>query len=324
MGKIEKVCPVLRAERGLEEEGMGEQMGRERQNRSTALAAVALLVLPLVTFTSCSLTRQEDMVRKATGGAEHSALWEELGIEFAYLAGGTFMMGMEIGTASERPVHEVTIGSFLLAKAETTLGQFARFVEAAGYVTDAEKNGYCRFWTGTKWAKTPDVSWRTLFAFQGPDHPAGCVSWNDAEAFSRWAGLRLPTEAEWEYAARAGSAHGIWAGTDSDSDLADYAWFRANSGLRSRSIATRKPNAFGLFDMSGNVWEWCSDWYDEAYYGDSPSLDPAGPERGRVKVARGGSAYFDVTRLRVSHRGRYLPDYAHGSIGFRTALDAPR
>jgi formylglycine-generating enzyme required for sulfatase activity len=297
----------------------------ERNRRSrAALPLLALLVIPSNMTVSCGTAGHDVRVRQVMENSERSRLWQELGIKFVYVPGGSFMMGLESGAASEQPVHKVAVGGFLLSKKEITLGQFARFVEDTGYVTDAEKRGYSRLWTGTKWEQVAGASWRSLLSSQSSFSPVGGLSWNDAVAFCTWSGLRLPTEAEWEYAARAGSVHRIWAGTDHDGNLAEYAWFRANSGLQSQHTGVGKPNGFGLFDMSGNVWEWCSDWYDDGYYAVSFPVNPKGPIWGRVKVARGGSAFSDATRCRVTHRGRFLPDYSHASIGFRPALDISR
>ena len=281
----------------------------------TAKSVIAFFFI-LSTLVGCGLVRQEGewQVRR-------SLLWEQLGIKFLYIPAGTFQMGMNSGMKSERPVHKVTVSGFLLSRSEVTLGQFARFVEETKYVTDAERSGKARVWMGSAWKSVQGANWRSLLELHGPDAPAGCISWNDAVAFCRWAGLRLPTEAEWEYAARAGGKDRLWAGTDSDVDLQRYAWFRGNSGYALHPVASLESNQFGLYDMSGNVWEWCSDWYADDYYAASPEINPRGPAKGRVKVARGGSAYHDPTRCRVAHRGRYLPTYSHGSVGFRVALD---
>jgi formylglycine-generating enzyme required for sulfatase activity len=298
--------------------------GERNLHAGRALPLLALLVAPAFMTASCVTAGHEARVKEAMETSERSRLWQDLGITFVYVPGGSFAMGLESGAASEQPVHEVAVSGFLLAEKEITLGQFARFVEDTGYVTDAEKSGYCRMWTGAGWQRQAGCSWRTLLESQSAYSPVGGVSWNDAIAFCCWAGLRLPTEAEWEYAARAGSTHRIWAGTDHDVNLREYAWYRANSGLQSQHVGAGKPNGFGLHDMSGNVWEWCSDWYDGGYYARSFPVNPRGPINGRVKVARGGSAFSDATRCRVTHRGRFRADYAHASIGFRPAVDLPR
>ncbi len=305
--------------------GKNIPMSACERNRNTGLALplLALLIVPAIMTASCGTAGHEARVRQVMETSERSRRWQELGLEFVYIPGGSFMMGLEAGAASEQPEHDTSVTGFLLSDREISLGQFARFVEDTGYVTDAEKSGHCRLWTGANWQQVAGASWKTLLSTHSSYSPVGALSWNDAVAFCTWAGLRLPTEAEWEYAARAGDRHRIWAGTDHDGNLAEYAWFRANSGLQSQHAGVGKPNGFGLFDMSGNVWEWCSDWYDEDYYTRSFPVNPKGPIQGRVKVARGGSAFSDATRCRVTHRGRFLPDYAHASIGFRPALDLP-
>jgi len=132
--------------------------------------------------------------------------------------------------------------------------------------------------------------------FKGAKNPVECVSWDDCQEFLKKLNalgkergqFRLPTEAEWEYACRAGTRTRFCSG-DADAGLADYAWFDVNSGSTTHPVGTKKPNAWGLFDCHGNVWEWCADWYEEAYYGKSPKDDPTGPAVGSARVLRGGA-----------------------------------
>lgn len=129
---------------------------------------------------------------------------------------------------------------------------------------------------------------------QTDDHPVVHVSWNDAKAFCDWLSkktgrtVRFPTEAEWEYACRAGST-GKWCFGDDERAVRDYAWYGADSGMQTRPAGQKKPNAWGLYDMHGNVWELVSDWYDEGYYARSPRENPTGPDTGNMRVRRGDS-----------------------------------
>ncbi|MCI0485227.1 MAG: formylglycine-generating enzyme family protein [Blastocatellia bacterium] len=249
----------------------------------------------------------------------------------------------EIGDDDERPAHKVTISSFHMDATEVTNAEFARFVEATGYKTDAEKRGSS--WVFVKgqsdWEDRKGADWRHPF---GPDstiddkmnHPVVNVSWNDAAAYAKWADKRLPTEAEWEYAARGGRAGEIypwgdqlepegkplanfWQGTWPDNNkLTDGHYYTA-------PVASFAPNGFGVYDMIGNVWEWAADWYDEDYYKHSPAKDPKGPDAGQLRVARGGSWFCSENycgAYRVGFRGRSPQDASFNNVGFRCAKDA--
>lgn len=176
-----------------------------------------------------------------------------------YVEGGSFEMGCEEGENSERPVHRVFVNSFYIDKYEVTQAEYEKVMLGANPSYD-EKN---------------------------PVAPVSDVSWSDANKYARKVGKRLPTEAEWEYAARGGkySKNYIFSGSD---NINSVAWYNDNSGLRLHEVGTKQPNELGLFDMSGNVWEWCSDYFDEKYYSHSPSNNPKGPKSGKVHVLRGG------------------------------------
>ena len=161
--------------------------------------------------------------------------------------------------------------------------------------------------------------------FKGAKNPVEQVSWNDAVEFCKKLSektgrkVRLPTEAEWEYACRAGSKTRFCFGDD-DTDLRDYAWYTANSGSKTQPVGEKKPNAWGLHDMHGNVWEWCSDYYAESY-ANAKNEDPQGPGSGSSRVLRGGGWYIIPAHCRSAHRTWHAPDYRHGNFGFRVAVD---
>jgi formylglycine-generating enzyme required for sulfatase activity len=163
------------------------------------------------------------------------------------------------------------------------------------------------------------------------NHPVEEVSYDDAVEFCRRlselpdekaAGrrYRLPTEAEWEYACRAGSKTAFSFGSNA-SDLGSHAWYEANSNDMTHAVGGKKPNAFGLYDMHGNVWEWCSDWYDENYYASSPAIDPKGPDSGSFRVLRGGSWGYGPSDVRCANRDRSTPDRRGPGSGIRVVLE---
>jgi formylglycine-generating enzyme required for sulfatase activity len=249
----------------------------------------------------------------------------------------------EVGDDDERPAHRVTLSPFYLDATEVTNAEFARFVEATGYKTDAEKQGSAWvFKRGQKdWASIDGADWRHPFGRDSTiadkmNHPVVNVSWNDATAYAKWAGKRLPTEAEWEYAARGGregevypwgnelkpggkSLANFWQGTwPQDNKLEDGFYYTA-------PVASFAPNGFGLHDMIGNVWEWAADWYAADYYQHSPAKDPQGPSTGEMRVARGGSWFCSANycgAYRVGFRGQSPPDAGFNNVGFRCAKDA--
>jgi formylglycine-generating enzyme required for sulfatase activity len=162
--------------------------------------------------------------------------------------------------------------------------------------------------------------------FKGEDNPVETVSWDEVQDFIRrlnekegHSRYRLPTEAEREYALRAGSTSTYFFG-DNKSQLGDYAWYQDNSGQEAHPVGQKRPNAWGLYDMLGNVWEWNQDWFGATYYANSPSADPTGPSSGAYRVARGCGWNLDARYCRSANRSWLEPAYRPESIGFRLAL----
>lgn len=164
----------------------------------------------------------------------------------------------------------------------------------------------------------------------GPDCPVENISWNDAQEFIKKLNTqsskqyRLPTEAEWEYAARSGGKDEKWAGTNEEDTLSRYAWYGINSNKKTHKVGMKKPNSLGLYDMSGNVEEWCQDWYSESYYDESPKDNPSGPDNGELRVNRGsswvhGNAFFAQASFRSSE---IKPGKGNFSNGVRLLLPA--
>ncbi len=246
------------------------------------------------------------------------------GMSFASIPGGSFLMGSpssEQGRdGDEGPEHRVTVSSFEMMTTEVTVAQFREFVNATGYRTEAETGDGA--WI-SRWERQEDANWQNPYLNQTEQHPVVCVSWNDAVAFVDWLnhrdpgkGYRLPTEAEWEYACRAGTTTRYSIG-DSESDLARLGWYDGNSDNTTHSVGQKEPNAWGLYDMHGNVWEWCGDWYGSNYYSSSPSTDPTGPSRGYSRVFRGGGWNGAARFCRSAGRGYSGPTRRRNFIGFR-------
>jgi formylglycine-generating enzyme required for sulfatase activity len=218
------------------------------------------------------------------------------GLKYVWIRPGTFMMGCSPGDsecdAEEKPSHQVTITQgFWIGQTPVTVGAYKRFAGATGRQMPV--------------APTFNLAWAN------ENMPIENVNWDDATGYCGWAGGRLPTEAEWEYAARGGSTEARYGNLD------EIAWYYQNSGQRTHDVAQKRPNAFGLYDMLGNVWEWLNDWYDKNYYQTSPSRDPRGPASGQWRIVRGGYWNLHPRDVRVSNRGRIYPGNGYNWLGFR-------
>ncbi len=300
------------------------------------------------------------------GGSDRRASLPELSTDKALLTtpmiavpGGRFLMGATGPVAydadGEGPVHPIELTPYRISATCVTNDDFAAFVAATGYVSEAERYGWSFVFAGLLpddfeptraavqtpwWRQVYSADWRHP---EGPHsdiaqrghHPVVHVAWSDAIAYCRWAGARLPTEAEWERAARGGLVGAVfpWGdelepggrhmmnvfqGTFPSHDTGDDGW------IGTAPVDAYKPNAFGAYNMTGNVWEWCADWYAPRYYHDSPRHDPPGPTSGMSRVMRGGSYLCHASycrRYRVAARSANTPDSSAGNVGFRVVLD---
>lgn len=271
---------------------------------------------------------------------------------------GTFAMGDAFGEGypadGETPVHDVTLASYLMDATTVTNEAFGRFAKATGYVTDAERFGYSAVFhlafaqAGTDrrhivgqppqtpwWYGVRGADWRSP---EGPGsgvgrrshHPVVHISHDDALAYCAWAGKRLPTEAEWEHAARGGlsGARFAWGDEIEPGGRPMMNVFRGSfpdhssrtDGVTTVPAKSYEPNGYGLFQMAGNVWEWCSDWFSPATYDAGAVVDPHGPATGTARVMRGGSYLCHASychRYRVAARSSSPPDSSAGNLGFR-------
>ena len=244
-------------------------------------------------------------------------------IPLLYVEGGNFKMGCtadpDVCYFDEMPTHEVEVGSFQMSTYEITSEQYCAFINAWGLNPDGTygeqlyidiNDADCPIrYAGREFVPKPGMA----------DHPASELSWYGAQAFCEWLGGSLPTEAEWEYAAKGGKESRNYKFSGSN-NLQEVAWFQDNATERSQPVGQKKPNELGLYDMSGNVWEWCYDWYQFEYYQDSPSETPTGPETGDSRVIRGGAWNMGGWNCRVSNRSSKGPGITYNYYGFRLLI----
>ena len=308
--------------------------------------------------------------------ATPTALVNSLGMPFVPIPAGEFMMGSDespeslaaswpayerkrfTDVADEAPVHRVRITRpFYLGQTEVTVGQFRRFLEASGYVPESVADGTGGYGFNPAYdpattargdafeGRDPTYSWRNPGFAQDDSHPVVNITWNDAVAMAGWLSrsegrvYRLPTEAEWEYAARAGTRTRYHSGdapasllkvanvVDADAAQNWEKWTRHALDGRDGHAFTAPagsyaPNAFGLYDMHGNAWEWTADWHDDHYYAISPVDDPKGPATGEVRVRRGGSWHTWSFYARSSFRNWNTPGTRYTLVGMRLLREA--
>jgi formylglycine-generating enzyme required for sulfatase activity len=212
-----------------------------------------------------------------------------------FVKGDWFEMGSNYGRDNEKPVHRVFIDDFYIDKYEVTVKAYSEFCDSTGREMPAQPK------------------------YHTEDHPVANVSWEDASDYASWKGKRLPTEAEWEYAASGGTSS---LNHYSGNSFLDYVgWYSGNSNLVIHPVGKLDANEFGIYDMSGNVWEWCSDWYSVSFYRSGKDISPTGPAGGSEKVLRGGSFDDEEYFCRVKYRNKSFPDRKFENYGFRCAVD---
>lgn len=322
-------------------------------------ASISLSIGVLLIVACAQPVRRPEEVR-------HDSITNSIGMTFVHISPGTFTMGSplnEPGRKGDEGQHQVTLSKgFYLQTSEVTVGQWHTFVQDTGYRSEAETGGGCRIWfhtlSGSKYVMRAQAFWHDSVFSQSEDHPVTCVSWNDAMAFIEWLSqkedisYRLPTEAEWEYAARAGSITVAFWG-DNPSDACRFAnvfgiaerqfrdkifqnlgYSSAANGVNNSSwidsscddgyketspVGHFQPNAFGLYDMLGNVWEWCQSWYGE--YPPGVVTDSIGPSKSLDRVLRGGAWNHAPDNIRSAMRHFGLPRDRSNGVGFRIVRD---
>jgi sulfatase modifying factor 1 len=324
--------------------------------------ALFLCLLFLTACTTVGRQKQAD-IRDPSGEsvipAAGKATWREpaAGITFVWVSGGCFEMGQ---TDSERNdlltdvreekylnrygdeilLHGVCLDAFWMSATEVTVAQFRKFIAASGYETDAEKEGFSRTWNG-EWETKQNYIWQNAASAGNPNHPVVNVSWQDAKAMASWLSrknsrvFRLPSEAQWEFACRAGKKDVRFWGDSPQSACSyaniadqsarnkykDIAIHDCNDGFIDASpTGSFQPNAFGFYDLLGNVWEWCEDWYGENYYQMSPLKNPQGPSSGNYRVMRGGFWLSGPNDVRCANRSREIPRGRADTYGFRLVM----
>jgi formylglycine-generating enzyme required for sulfatase activity len=261
-----------------------------------------------------------------------------------YVKGGCFQMGdiFRDVPSSEKPVHEVCVDDFYMGKYEVTVGEFRTFVQESGYETEADWQDGCHVWIGNgKEVKKMNYNWNNTGFPQTENNPVVCVSWNDANEYIKWLNekedrdYRLPTEAEWEYAARSrGKEHQYsWGKGFPSGNIADESARKVLTGVDiwkgyddgysyTAPVGSFEPNELGVYDMSGNVYEWVGDWQTYRYYEKSPRFNPKSPEKGQNKILRGGAWDLEPETARTTSRYWNVAGAKAVCMGFRLAHPA--
>ena len=234
-------------------------------------------------------------------------------LAFVNIQGGRFTMGDEDGRPDEQPAHEVRVNNFEMSKFEVTNAQYVVFLNSQGLAKDRHITWLDITPPDSQIEKMDEV-YRVKPGFD--NYPVVYVTWGGAMAFCEWLEGRLPTEAEWEYACRSGNS-GTYLFGNNEKELKEYAWYKDQNNNSPRKVGEKLPNEFGLYDMLGNVWEWCANWYDPKYYANKEKNNPRGPAAGTARALRGGAVNSDSDECRVTTRSALVPFDRHNSVGFR-------
>jgi len=291
-----------------------------------------------INYTNCCFKVKASYIEKAVEIKDNTTTTTIENLpEMVFVKGGTFMMGSEDGEDDEKPVHQVTLTDYYIGKYEVTNAEYAEFIFDYGQSTTKATSDYPNQimikdskvtysgsydWglhqSGTKW--TPATGYE--------DYPVINVTWYGAYEYCKWLTektgktYQLPSEAQWEYAAGGGASTGSatrtkWAGTSSEKKLGTYAWYESNSNSKTHKVGTKTANSLGIYDMSGNVWEWCLDWYSSTYYTSAAVKNPVNLTTSSYRVYRGGSWYSSASFCRIANRYYINPAYYLNGIGFR-------
>jgi formylglycine-generating enzyme required for sulfatase activity len=255
----------------------------------------SLIAVYVSSFMSLSLAQPSSSKTASENPTDH--------LKYVWILPGSFQMGCSPGDGDcsndEKPAHHVTIRKgFWLCQTPVTVAAYKRFVASTA-------------------GKMPEAPPFDNPGWKEEQMPVVDVTWNDAQAYCGWARGRLPTEAEWEYAARAGSPEPRYG------PLNDIAWYGENSAGKTHAVGQKSPNGFALYDTLGNVWEWVNDWFDSTYYQGSPSVDPSGPASAQSRAYRGGTRSEIPRDLRVSRRIGAFSTSSSASLGFRCVWKSP-
>lgn len=267
------------------------------------------------------ISKSEPISSESAKPVERSTVVKETNNNMSHIKGNWFDMGNNNSREDEKPVHRVWIDDFNIDKNEVTVAEFKTFVDDTGFLTDAENEGFSWIWDGTKYHDKTGINWRydekgMIRDEKNLNYPVIHVSWNDANEYCKWAGKRLPTEAEWEFAAKGGMQSKGYK-YSGHNNLFEVAWYKENSDGKIQQVGLKLPNELDLYDMSGNVWEWVQDWYDDKYYTKSPARNPKGPENGKSKVLRGASWCDDESLFIITLRNVAEPNFRNNYNGFR-------
>ena len=282
---------------GAEKPKVLPKQGSRAKYVALGLVGVAVVIgvawfrwMPQIRLERLHMAERRATIERSLAALAAAKLSPKDGLKYVWIPPGTFMMGCSQGDVcgdDEKPSHQVTITKgFWLGQTEVTAGAYKRFTGSSGRQMPVGPN-FGNGWSNYRWTDE--------------NQPIMNVTWDEAQSYCVWAGGRLPTEAEWEYAARGGSTEADYG------PLNEVAWYGDNCGGQTHDVAQKRPNGFGLYDALGNVWEWVNDRYDEHYYQNSPSQDPEGPETGQLHVLRGGGWGASSRFIRVSCRLRFNP-----------------